>query len=201
VNATVFIVLAPLAAWLFPVYVPPDSTACVTVQLPHQLCNAIGTFVVDKPAAVVCVNTALSPATLSGYVAVEYPKTPPPAAPKAPEAPSLAVWLALPLLPIVARVKRAADDPARREIVRTVEKMGAATLSQIVKATGRGWGAVQWHLYVLEREGRVKSVRIGPFTYYFINPKAAAEVILASATPDGLSQEDREKLDLLASGA
>ncbi len=219
-NATVFIVLAPLASWLFPVYVPPNSTAYVTVQLPHQLCNATGTFVVDRPAAVVCVNTALSPASLSGYVAVEYPKTPQPAAPKAPEAPLLAVaagvaaaaglshlasnrreWLALPLLPVVARIKRAvADDPVRREIVQTIEKMGAATLSQIVKATGRGWGAVQWHLYVLEREGRVKSVRIGPFTYYFINPKAAAEVILASVTPDGLSQEDREKLDLLASG-
>ncbi len=34
----------------------------------------------------------------------------------------------------------------------------------------------------------------------FVNSKAAAEVILASATPDGLSLEDREKLDLLASG-
>ena len=216
-----FMVLAPLAAWLFPVYVPPNSTAYVTAQLPHQLCNATGTFVVDKPVAVACVNTALSPATLSGHVAVEYPKTPPPAAPKAPEAPLLAVaagvaaaaglshlasnrreWLVLPLLPIVARIKRAAaDDPVRREIVQTIEKMGAATLSQIVKATGRGWGAVQWHLYVLEREGRVKSVRIGPFTYYFVNPKAAAEVILASVTPDSLSLEDREKLDLLASGA
>jgi DNA-binding transcriptional ArsR family regulator len=216
----VFMVLAPLAAWLFPVYVPPNSTAYVTVQLPHQLCNATGTFVVDRPVVVACVNTALSPATLSGYVAVEYPKTPPEVL-KAPEAPVLAVaagvaaaaglshlasnrreWLALPLVPIVARIKRAtADDPVRREIVQTVEKMGAATLSQIVKATGMGWGAVQWHLYVLEREGRLKSVRIGPFTYYFVNPRAAAEVILASVTPDNLSLEDREKLDLLASGA
>ena len=220
-NVTVFIVLAPLAAWLFPVYVPPNSTAYVTAQLPHQLCNATGTFVVDKPVAVVCVNTALSPATLSGYVAVEYPKTSPPEPPKAPEAPVLAVaagvaaaaglshlasnrreLLIAPLLPVIARVKRAAaDDPARQEILQAVEKMGAATLSQIAKATGRGWGAVQWHLYVLEREGRLKSVRIGPFTYYFVNPRAAADVILASASPDSLSPEDREKLDLLASGA
>jgi predicted transcriptional regulator len=93
----------------------------------------------------------------------------------------------------VARIKRAADDPVRREIVQIIEKMGAATLSQIVKATGRGWGAVQWHLYVLEREGRVKSVRIGPFTYYFVNPRAAADVIPASVNPDSLSLEDREK--------
>jgi len=53
----------------------------------------------------------------------------------------------------------------------------------------------------LEREGRLKSVRIGHFTYYFVNLRAAAEVILASASPDSLSLEDREKLDLLASGA
>jgi predicted transcriptional regulator len=99
-------------------------------------------------------------------------------------------------------VKRAAaDDPARREILQAVEKIGAATLSQIVEATGRGRGAVQWHLYVLERKGRLKSVRIGPFTYYFINPRAAAEVILTSVTHDSLNLEDREKLDLLASGA
>jgi len=220
VNVTVFMVLAPLAAWLFPVYVSPNSMAYVTVQLPHQLCNATGTFVVDRPVAVACVNTALSPVTLSGYVAVEYSKTPPPEPPKAPGVPLLAVavgvaaaaglshvasnkreWLALPLLLIVARIKQAAaDDPVRREILQTVEKMGAATLSQIVKATGRGWGAVQWHLYVLEREGRVKSVRIGPFIYYFVNPRAAVDVILASASLDSLSPEDREKLDLLASG-
>jgi len=80
-----------------------------------------------------------------------------------------------------------------------VEKMGAATLSQIARATGRSWSSVQWHLYVLEREGRVRSVRIGPFTYYYVNPKAAAEVILASVNPDTLSPEDREKLDLMAS--
>jgi hypothetical protein len=78
---------------------------------------------VDRPVAVACVNTALSPVALSGYVAVECPKTPPPEPPKAPEAPLLAVavvshlasngreWLALPLLPLVARIKRAADDP------------------------------------------------------------------------------------------
>jgi hypothetical protein len=38
-------------------------------------------------------------------------------------------WLALPLMPIVARIKRAADDPVRREILQIIEKMGAATLS------------------------------------------------------------------------
>jgi hypothetical protein len=37
----------------------------------------------------------------------------------------------------------------------------------------------------------IVSVRIGPFTYYFVNPKAAAEVILASVSPDSLSLEGR----------
>jgi hypothetical protein len=32
-------------------------------------------------------------------------------------------------------------------------------------------------------EGRVKSVRIGPFTYYFVNPRAAADVIPPQSTP------------------
>jgi hypothetical protein len=106
---------------------------------------------VDRPVAVACVNTALSPVALSGYVAVEYPETPPSEPPKATETPLLAVavvshlasngreWQAPSLLLIVARIKRAAaDDPVRREILQIIEKMGAATLSQIVKATGRG---------------------------------------------------------------
>ena len=45
----------------------------------------------DRSVAVACVNTALSPVALSGYVAVEYPETSPPEPPKAPEAPLLAV--------------------------------------------------------------------------------------------------------------
>jgi hypothetical protein len=59
---------------------------------------------------------------------------------------------------------------------------------------------VQWHIYVLEREGRLRSVRAGPFTYYFVNPKAVAEVILSTVDPSNLTLEDREKLDLLAAG-
>ncbi len=105
-------------------------------------------------------------------------------------------------MPIIARIKKAtADDPIRREILKVVEQMGVATLSQIVKTTRKSWGAVQWHVYVLEREGRLKSVKIGLFIYYFTNPKAAAEVILSSVDPNNLSPEDREKLDLMASFA
>jgi hypothetical protein len=60
---------------------------------------------------------------------------------------------------------------------------------------------VQWHIYVLEREGRLRSVRVGPFTYNFVNPKAVAEVIPSSVDPRSLTLEDREKLDLLVAFA
>ena len=47
---------------------------------------------------------------------------------------------------------------------------------------------------MLEREGRLRSVRVGPFTYYFVNPKAIAEAIPSSVDPSNLTLEDREKL-------
>ncbi len=133
-NVTGFIVPPSTAAWLFSVYVPSNSTA----QLLRRFCNAAGTFVVDRPAAVACVDTALS-----GYVAVEYPETPPPAAPKT----SLLTVVAgvVAAFSHLANNRRerlappvAARAAARREVVQTVEKMGAAAFSQIVKVAGRG---------------------------------------------------------------
>ncbi|MEM1572228.1 MAG: helix-turn-helix transcriptional regulator [Pyrobaculum sp.] len=220
-NITVLVILAPLAGWVLPVYLPPNVTATVHADLPPGLCNATGVFEIQKPAAIACYNTGLSPVQLSGRVAVEYHMPPPPPHAPPPEAPLLAVavgaaaaaglshvasnrreLLAAPILPIIARIKRAtAEDPVRREILRVVDTMGAATMSQIVKALGKSWGAVQWHVYVLEREGKLKSVKIGAFTYYFVNPKKAAEVILASVDPATLTLEDREKLDIMAAAA
>ncbi len=218
VNITVFIILAPLATWLFPVYVPPNATATIYANLPAGVCNATGVLHIDRPVAIMCVNPGLSPAAVSGYVAVNYHSPPPQPAPPPPASPIVLVaagvaaaaglshlasnrreLLAAPIIPIVARIKRAtADDPVRREILRVVEQMGAATLSQIAKATGKSWGGVQWHVYVLEREGKLKSIKIGAFTYYFVDPKKAAEVILSSVDPSALPPEDREKLDFLA---
>lgn len=220
-NITVLVILAPLAGWVLPVYLPPNVTATVHADLPLGLCNATGVFEIQKPVAIACANTGLSPIQLSGRVAVEYHMPPPPPHAPPPEAPLLAVavgaaaaaglshvasnrreLLAAPILPIIARIKRAtAEDPVRREILRVVDTMGAATMSQIVKALGKSWGAVQWHVYVLEREGKLKSVKIGAFTYYFVNPKKAAEVILASVDPAALTPEDREKLDIMAAAA
>jgi hypothetical protein len=98
---------------------------------------------VDRPVAVAYINTALSPVAPSGYVAVECPKTPPPEVPKALEAPVLAVaagvaatadlshlasngreWLAPSLVPIVVRIKLAADCPVRRRLCRSSRRWG-----------------------------------------------------------------------------
>jgi len=217
-NATIILLLAPLSMWLFVVQPTPGTSAVVSASLPPA-CNFTGVAEVYDKLAITCVNTGEEPLSLSGWIDVQWRAPQPPPAQPSPTAPILALALGAaaaaglshlfsnrrelflaPVAPILARVKTArAEDPVRREIIRVVEKMGAATLSQIARVTGRSWGSLQWHLYVLEREGRVRSVRIGPFTYYYVNPKAAAEVILASVNPDTLSPEDREKLDLMAS--
>jgi len=221
VNFTVALILMPLSLWMFSVPVPMNATVTVVPNLP-ALCSPTSPLQIQGPATaeIICVNTQLKPAEVAGWIYVEPSPPVEPAPIYVPEAPVAAAavgvaaaaglshlatnrreWLLAPLLPIISRIKKAtADDPIRREILSQVERMGAATLSQIVKATGKTWGAVQWHIYVLEREGRLRSVRVGPFTYYFVNPKAAAEVILSTVDPSSLTLEDREKLDLLAAG-
>lgn len=219
-NITVALLLIPLSMWLLPIQIPPNYTGVIKTELP-PICNATGTHVVEGPAVytIVCVNREISDQMLTGRVevayiahqvpAVEQPPPPPPFLTVAVAAAAAAglshllsnrrELLATPIIPIVARIKKAtAEDPVRREILKTVEEMGAATLSQIVKKLGKSWGAVQWHVYVLEREGKLKSVKIGAFTYYFIDSKTAAEVILASVDPASLPPEEREKLDFLA---
>ncbi|MFN3805345.1 MAG: winged helix-turn-helix domain-containing protein [Pyrobaculum sp.] len=217
-NVTVALILLPLSLWTATIAVPPNATAVVYANLP-QFCNATGVYELRGPAAmyITCVNTGTGATYLSGHIAVEYRQPPLPqveaaAPPLAAVAAAVAAaaglshlfsnrreWLIAPIL-FLARIKTAkAEAPVRREILAAVEKMGAATLAQIAKTLGRSWGAVQWHVYVLEREGRLKSVKIGPFTYYYINPRAAAEVILSSVDPTTLSPEDREKLEFMAS--
>lgn len=219
-NITVALLLIPLSMWLLPIQIPPNYTGVIKTELP-PICNATGTHIVEGPAVytIVCVNKETSDQMLTGRVevayiahqvpAVEQPPPPPPFLTVAVAAAAAAglshllsnrrELLATPIIPIVARIKKAtAEDPVRREILKTVEEMGAATLSQIVKKLGKSWGAVQWHVYVLEREGKLKSVKIGAFTYYFTNPKTAAEVILASVDPASLPPEEREKLRFLA---
>jgi len=216
-NVTVAVVLLPLAAYPIGIYFPGNYT--VYPHLP-SFCAPNQPFQASGGAAITCVNPTNETVEVRGYLLIQV-QTPPPPPPPPPQALPLAAvaavagaaaatqvalnrreWALAALAPIVGRFKRAtADDPVRGQIIKAVESMGAATLAQIAKAVGRSWGAVQWHVYVLEREGKLRSVKVGGFTYYFTNPRAAAEVILSSVDPKALPLEEREKLDFLSSAA
>jgi len=67
-------------------------------------------------------------------------------------------------------------DPRRRQILELLEKEGPMTQGQLAKATGLTWGSIQWHLYVLEREGRVKRVVKNGLVYYTTSSQVALAV-------------------------
>lgn len=56
----------------------------------------------------------------------------------------------------------------RRRIVELLREAGPLTQSQLAGALGLSWGALQWHLYVLEREGLVKKVYDGYKPLYYV---------------------------------
>lgn len=214
-NLTIVLVLLPFSMAIHSIYVPPGYIGYITPHLP-PICNATGPLTIEGPAEVTyaCYNNSTHTMTVSGYAEVDLvPETSragPPIAAIAAIGGLAAISylasqrreaLAAALAPIAGRIKRVstAESPLRREILKLLDNLGAATMAQIVKALGVSWGSVQWHLYVLEREGKVRSIRLGPFQYFFTNPRTAAKVIMESVDPSLLSEEDREKLDLLAS--
>jgi DNA-binding transcriptional ArsR family regulator len=68
----------------------------------------------------------------------------------------------------MARAKTATtlSDPRRALILRLVEEKGPITQAQMLKALNMSWGQLQWHLYVLEREGKIKRATKNNITYY-----------------------------------
>lgn len=68
----------------------------------------------------------------------------------------------------MARAKTATttSDPRRVLLLKLLEEKGPLTQGQLAKLTGFTWGQLQWHLYVLEREGRVKRVVKNGLVYY-----------------------------------
>lgn len=68
----------------------------------------------------------------------------------------------------MARAKSATayTDPKRLQILKILEERGPLTQGQLAKITQMTWGTLQWHLYVLEREGRVKRVAKNGLVYY-----------------------------------
>jgi len=65
-----------------------------------------------------------------------------------------------------AKTATALSDPRRALILRLVEEKGPITQAQIAKTLNMSWGQVQWHLYVLEREGKIRRVTENSLTYY-----------------------------------
>jgi DNA-binding transcriptional ArsR family regulator len=65
-----------------------------------------------------------------------------------------------------AKTATALSDPRRALILRLVEEKGPVTQAQIAKALNMSWGQLQWHLYVLEREGKIRRVTKDSLTYY-----------------------------------
>lgn len=56
----------------------------------------------------------------------------------------------------------------RTRLLTTLREKGPLTQSQLMKLTGMEWGKLQWHLYVLEREGFVKRVVVNFRTFYVL---------------------------------
>ncbi|MEZ0319145.1 MAG: helix-turn-helix transcriptional regulator [Pyrobaculum sp.] len=75
-----------------------------------------------------------------------------------------------------AKSAQALADPRRVLIYKIIEEGGPVTQGQLVKLTGMSWGQVQWHLYVLEREGKVKRVVKNGVTFY-TTPRQAIELL------------------------
>lgn len=74
----------------------------------------------------------------------------------------------------MARGKTAnAMDPKRIAILRLLEERGPLTQSQLAKLLSMGWGALQWHLYVLEREGKIRRAVSNGLVLYSISSRAS----------------------------
>ncbi len=65
-----------------------------------------------------------------------------------------------------AKTATALSDPRRALILRFIEEKAPITQAQIAKTLNMSWGRVQWHLYVLEREGKIRRVAKNGLTYY-----------------------------------
>ncbi len=54
--------------------------------------------------------------------------------------------------------------PDRLKVLEAIEKWEPVTLGQLV--TGISWGRMQWHLYILERDGKIWKYVEGGVVYY-----------------------------------
>ncbi|MEZ0318594.1 MAG: winged helix-turn-helix domain-containing protein [Pyrobaculum sp.] len=67
-----------------------------------------------------------------------------------------------------AKCAKAGTHPLRLRILKLLEEVGPMSDVQISRTTGASLGSVQWHLYVLMREGLVERVAEGGFVRYVV---------------------------------
>jgi len=60
-------------------------------------------------------------------------------------------------------------DNVKVEILKIIASQGYTTASEVTKTLGITWGAAQWHLFWLENNGYIKSVKMGEATIYILN--------------------------------
>ncbi|MEM3963784.1 helix-turn-helix transcriptional regulator, partial [Pyrobaculum sp.] len=60
-------------------------------------------------------------------------------------------------------------DNIKVQILRKIATEGYTTVADVVKDLGVTWGAAQWHLFWLENNGYIKSVKIHTTTIYVLN--------------------------------
>jgi DNA-binding transcriptional ArsR family regulator len=57
----------------------------------------------------------------------------------------------------------------REAIIEALKKFGAVPMYRLAKITGMSYGAVQWHVFTLERGGVVRTFKIGRRRYVALN--------------------------------
>ena len=79
----------------------------------------------------------------------------------------MGVWKFLPI--VVTKVKSALENAKRRKILRIVMKNPGISLKELEEVTGMNRSTLRFHIDFLEKEGWVRSVRVGKHKLLFAN--------------------------------
>ena len=79
----------------------------------------------------------------------------------------LGIWKFLPI--VVTKVKSALENAKRRKILRVVMKNPGISLKELEDITGMNRSTLRFHIDFLEKEGWVRSVRVGKHRLLFAN--------------------------------
>ncbi len=79
----------------------------------------------------------------------------------------LGIWKFLPI--VVTKVKSALENAKRRKILRIVMKNPGISFKELEEVTGMNRSTLRFHVDSLEREGWIRSIRIGKHKLLFAN--------------------------------